>query len=359
MPLLSYMLIAVKTANCQLMNGMRKIMLCVLLLMMSTASAIDRTQSIELKKGWNAVHVQVDSGEQSLNEVFGGTPIDLVATYYHQFSSAEFIKDPSEEPWQDASWHKWIAPDRPDAFLSNLYRLNAGRGYLVHATEDHEWSLTGSVRLYKHRWQPSAFTLTGLPVTAVPPAVSQLMDISGVHREQPIYTLETKEGVSRWVKVEDRVSIGIEQNKAYWIYTNGGSEHFTGAIDVKLSDTHTARELDFLNIVNVKKITLRNASDSERSVSLTLVNNDVPLMMRERDSETKLSTYRSVTGSLFDEPLVIPAGEETEIVLQVDRKAIADNTQVEGLLKITDDVGGYNAGGEYWVPIKATSGEIR
>ena len=165
MPLLSYMLIAVKAANCRLMNGMKKIILCVLLLITAaTASAIDRTQSIELKKGWNAVYIQVGSGEQLLNEVFDGTPIDLVATYYHQFSSTEFIKDPSEEPWQDTSWHKWIAPARPDAFLSNLYRLNAGRGYLAHMTEDHEWSLTGSVRLYKHRWQPfSSYVNGGFP----------------------------------------------------------------------------------------------------------------------------------------------------------------------------------------------------
>lgn len=329
-----------------------------LLSFISAASAIDRVQEIELSKGWNAIYVQVDTGERSLADVFSNTPVDLVATYYHEFSSAEFIKDPSEASLQDASWHKWIAPARPDAFLTNLFRLQAGHGYLVHATEDHSWELTGSVRLYKNRWEPSAFTLTGMPVTAVPPAINQLLDISEVHADQAIYTLQTKDGVSRWTKVEDRVSTGLEQNKAYWIYTNGGSPYFTGAIEVKLSDTHSADDLDFLNIVNVKKIVLRNITDSARSVTLTLVNNDVPLTVRERDPETKLNIYRPVTTSLFDDPLVIPAGEEVEVALQVNRKAIPENTEVEGLLKITDDIGGNNSGGEYWVPVKA-SGEIR
>lgn len=329
-----------------------------LLLSATTASAIDRTQRIDIKKGWNAVYVQVDSGEQTLNDVFQDTPFDLVATHYNAITSAEYISDPSEKTLNQDAWHKWIAPAREDAFLTNLHRLEAGRGYLILSTKDYTWNLTGTVRLYKTRWQPDGYTLTGFPVTAIAPGINQLMDISDVHKDQPIYTLETKEGIARWQKVEDRVSTAIQQNKAYWMYTSGSGENFTGAIEVKLSDSHSRSDLNFYNIVKTKKIILRNASDRERQVSLTLVNNQVPLTVRERDSETQLRRYRPVTESLLDEPLIIQPGEEVEIALGIDRKKIADNTEVEGLIKVTDDIGGYNSGGEYWIPVKA-SGVIR
>ena len=110
--------------------------------------------------------------------------------------------------------------------------------------------------------------------------------------------------------------------------------------------------------LNTKKIILRNVSNKARQVSLTLVNNQVPLTVRERDADTQLRRYRPVTDSLFNEPLTIQPGEEVEVALGIDRKKIADNTEVEGLIKVTDDVGGYNSGGEYWIPVKA-SGVIR
>ena len=57
--------------------------------------------------------------------------------------------------------NKWIRSDLPDSFLTNLYGLEAGRGYLIKSTKDFVWDVIGQVKKIKIRWQPNAFYLTG------------------------------------------------------------------------------------------------------------------------------------------------------------------------------------------------------
>lgn len=325
----------------------------VFIFVIGSANAVDRTQTISLKKGWNAVFLEVDSDERELDEVFADTPVKLVATYYNKVSSAEFIEDPGETEWKTSGWNRWFSPERPDAFLTDLYRLEPGRGYLVFSTADYQWAFTGRVELFKLKWEPNSFTLTGFPVTSIPPSVKQLVDISAVHENQLVYTLDNSGDSAFWRKVTDRVGTPIDANTAYWIYTAGGGEFFSGALEVKLNDSHHVREMDFLDVVDQKRITLRNASSQTRSVQLSLVNNQVPLMVLEKDPVTQEAVYRAVTTDLYSEPLTIEAGEEVEVSIQVDRKQIAPNTEVEGLIKVTDDVGGSGSGGEYWIPVTA------
>lgn len=328
--------------------------LLVLALFSTDLLAIERTQVIKLQKGWNAVHLQVDSEGRKLDEVFEGTPIDLVATYYYKLSSADFIQNTSEIEWNKPSWSKWIAPDRPDSFLANLSELRAGRGYLVHSSKAYEWSYTGTVRLYKQEWEPNSFTLTGLPVSSISPSVSQLMDLSSAHKNQPIYKLVNKDDVAKWQQVTDRVSTEIKQGESYWIYTDQGGQYFTGAIEVKISDTHHVDSVDFLDVINIKRITLKNVSGEDRQVSIDLVDNQIPLVVIDKDEVTDDNIFRPVTGSLFPESLTIKSGSEFELAIQVDRKEIAPNTLVEGLIRVTDDVGGNSSGGEYWIPVSAS-----
>ena len=86
-----------------------------------------RNQTIQLKKGWNAVFLEVDPEEHDPDKAFENLPVDLVATFYGQISSIQYIKDPDEGNWKTDGWHKWIRPDAPDAFLKNLFRMGAVR----------------------------------------------------------------------------------------------------------------------------------------------------------------------------------------------------------------------------------------
>ncbi|KPA15969.1 hypothetical protein MHK_003823, partial [Candidatus Magnetomorum sp. HK-1] len=47
------------------------------------------------------------------------------------FSSVQFIQDPDSIEWNKDSWLRWVSRESPDAFLNNLFRLNANRAYLV------------------------------------------------------------------------------------------------------------------------------------------------------------------------------------------------------------------------------------
>jgi len=76
-----------------------------------------RNQTIQLNKGWNVVYLEVDPEVYDPDKAFENLPVDLVATFYGQVSSIQYIEDPGETNWKTYGWHKWMKPDAPDAFL--------------------------------------------------------------------------------------------------------------------------------------------------------------------------------------------------------------------------------------------------
>src|SRR5262245_14888892 len=116
-----------------------------------------RTQTISLHKGWNAVYLQVTPTYTTPSDVFAGTPVGIVATYFGATTSAQYLQDPSSTQWKQEGWGVWYAPSRTDAFLSTLNGIVGNRAYLIFSKADFTWTVTGAVTFTKIRWKGNAF----------------------------------------------------------------------------------------------------------------------------------------------------------------------------------------------------------
>lgn len=316
------------------------------------ANAAERTQVIPLKKGWNAVYLEVDPvvENQDLSAFILGTqdpasvPIEVIATYFDKIDQIQFNSSVDEINWNQASWRKWVHDQQPDAFLSNLYDLQAGRSYLVKASADYDWSITGDVRRIYKTWHPNTYNLTGFQVGAMAPSFHTLFEgsktASGL-ASTVIYTLKD----NQWEKVS-LPDTAVDKGKAYWVYNNGESD-FQGKLSVYMeSDPKGTTGLDFLDHLPTQTITLENTSDGALTASLSLVDNQVPLSLVTSDDLEDL-VYTPVTADITS--ISVPAGDTVDVVLSVRRDEITDKTEKTGLLKVTVS----ESYEEFWLPISA------
>ncbi|WP_016955194.1 hypothetical protein [Catenovulum agarivorans] len=253
-------------------------------------------QVINLQQGWNAIYLTVTPNAENLNSLLVDTPIDMIASYFAPVSNVTFIDDPSEQNWKSAQWHKWIAPSRPDAFLTNLSRLNAGRGYLIHSTTDFTWNLPGEVKFIQPQWQANGFTLIGFEVDeSNPPSFAQFFSASPSHQDLVAYQLVE----SKWQLVRQPSQTLIQNNQAYWIYSQGGSD-FYGALQISGVATDG---LTFAPHNYRIKVTVRNLSEIPADFSFNMISGFestaiVPLAIETDSVEqaeiiSDLTTYQS------------------------------------------------------------------
>ena len=323
-------------------TGFREIRLFLLLSLLcgfSIANAHESKQSIALKKGWNAVYLQIDPTleNQNLTSYIKSTnadAIEVIATYYSPLSSVEYLSDPTEEAWKDPSWNKWIRGDLPDSFLTNLFDLEAGRGYLIKSTKDFVWDVTGQVSKIKTRWQPNAFNFLGFQVQDDGPSFHQLLSdntSAAPLKNGPIYHL-----VNGFWEVVSMPDVKVEKDKAYWLFSDGAAE-FQGGIAIEIQGGKSV--IDFADVSGQQKLTLTNTSSRLLTAVLSLVDNEVPLSLETEklgDGETE-ETYQIVYKPVEDEvvSLSIEAGGYEDVLLLVRRNDLLEAGEKTGLLKVS------------------------
>ena len=316
---------------------------------LSTASVnadTTRTQTISLHKGWNAIQLQVTPGDSTPADVFAGTPIGIVATYFGATTSAQYIQNPTSTEWKKEGWGVWYAPGRPDAFLSTLNGIAGNRAYLIFSKQDYTWTVTGEVKFQKVHWKGNAFNLVGFTLDPLtPPTFDKFFAGSTAHRPCRIYQLVN----DQWGLVSNPTGATMQSGVAYWIYCNGGSD-YQGPLGVTLPRG---------------KLSL---SGSPAEVSMGLANNgsdpmNITVQTVANDGGLPLSyCIRGVTASkisdlVFDLPPTytlptLEAGNNTGLYLRLRRDQMTSATQ-SALLKISTD-----SGVQMWVPITGSRGDL-
>lgn len=321
------------------------ILMCCIL-SVQVAFGVDREQVISLKKGWNAVYLEVNPvvEQQNLSSYLmppaadqsatASTPIQIIATYYPNFSSVEFISDPNEADWKKPSWNKWIRDDLPDSFLSNLYDLEAGRGYLVKSEADYDWVISGEVEQLNTRWQPGTFNLVGFQVQENGPSFHQLFsgNTTAVPLQKgPIFQLV--QGQWKEVSLPDTQ---VNKGEAYWVFNDGMAE-FQGGASVQIQGNKTS--IDFSDIADFQSLTITNTTARAITIDLNLVDNNIPLSLKVSQSsddpnqDSYQISYEPVTDLVSS--LEIDANDYEEIILAVRRSEITESKEYVGLLKLT------------------------
>lgn len=300
----------------------------------ASSATITQVQIMALHQGWNAVFLEVEPISNDLDGLFAGLPIDSVATYYPNRTPVDFIQDPNEPVWKQPGWHKWIPPTAPDAFLKNLYGLQAGQAYLIHATEAFEWNLEGKMVGQRPVWQPNSYNLVGFFVTSDNVRTfQQFFSASRAHQDGLIYTLLDD---GSWQKVDPLVTL-VERGRAYWVFCRGNSD-FVGPLDVQLPSGNNT--LNFLFSNKTIEFSIHNASNQPSNVTMETPIEGVdlqqaPISLKVLDRASGVLLYE---GGIMVQPLPLQANQLLDIQVTVHRNFIPVQI-MDVLINLRDDLG--------------------
>jgi hypothetical protein len=333
--------------------------LCVLGIV-PRATAEWANQDITLTPGWNAIFLEVQPEDSSCETIFAGLPVKSVWAWNEQFTSVQYVRDPSEILPEEPEWLTYFPGDSPNAFLTNLRALVGGRPYLVEldGSAPVTLELRGTVRVESRTWLSNSYNLAGFHIDpATPPTFASYFSPSGSHTGQPMYKLDA---AGHWVRIENPGTERVERGRAYWIYCSGQST-YSGPLGVEIDRD---RRLNFGQFVTEKTLVLRNETEAAKSVTLT-VGPSLRPTRRARGEESgaplprlagdvALSYRTMLAWEAFREPLTVTVEAESELAvpLAVLRQDMPDaegtDDRFESIIEIRD-----GEGGRFTVPVLA------
>jgi hypothetical protein len=224
-----------------------------------------RTQTIQLEAGWNAVYLEIEPRKTGPDELFAGTPIEIVAAYNRPVTSMQFIESPNAVLPDRKTWNVWYAPQREDALLSNLGAIQAHHAYLVFTEQAYTWSLEGTPFFSPPRWHPNAYNLVGFPIhTAEQPTIANFFAGAKAHTPLKIYQMTG----GQWSLVTQPAQALVKPGAAYWVYSEGASD-FRGPLEVTFPGSATGG-IVFSESADARQIQIRNVSSFPQELTLTL-----------------------------------------------------------------------------------------
>ena len=273
-----------------------------------SAAATD-SQTFTLQPGWNAIHLTVQPADDQPSAVFSGLPVDMVWGYFPTRTPLEFIQNPSDGLWNAPGWNVWLPPDRTDAeALTNLYAIQAHQSYLVkiNGAVPVTLTITGLASYREIKWQPDAFTLTGL---ALDPLVNvrsgDYFFNSPAHKGQPRFRLDPN---GTWIQVGDNTT--LRSGTAYWIFSKGAPD-YSAPFDLEFGGGPV---LDYGALLETRDVTIRNRGAVSQMVKVENPGG-LPLVASTVDP----TTGRSEWLPLASRDLSIPAGESVTLTLGIRR----------------------------------------
>lgn len=305
------------------------VVLALLTSLASPASATQQTtQTFELQPGWNSIFLEVQPANNATADVFGALPVDSVWTWHPDPSPVEYISDPSEPTLRDTGWLGYFPPARPEAILTNLFRIHANRPYLIRlgGTDPVTWTVTGRPAFRMPRWVPDSFNLVGGYVDpAGPPTFGEYFASSPAHDGQPIYRLDSA-GVWQLASAQDTMAAG----EAFWIYTAGSSD-FGDPLGVRPA---VGDGVDFGEVMGEVTVQVTHRGDSPTTLQARLLTPG-PISYQTFDAaEQKYSWEDLAAGATLD-----AAAEETLPLRLAVRRAELSGTLFESVLEISDGAG--------------------
>lgn len=314
-------------------------LLAALLAAWSTSVALasqERTQSFTLQPGWNAIYLEVEPSDPDPEVIFQGIPIRSVWTWRARLTSLEFIADPSEEELKGTGWLGYFPPSRPDAFLSNLKRIQVNRAYLVKlgGASPVALEVTGRPSWNRQGWQPNAFNLVGAGVTATPPTFQSYFEASPAHAGQPIYRLDPG---GSWRLASPAES--MREGESFWVFCAGASD-YEGPFDVEFG---VGRDLDFGPFRDRATLEVVNRRSAPRDFTVSIASQSQTGVLHLEDP-----SITNLAWSEFSGPQSLTAvAPEARRALRfgVRRESLAGISYL-GLLEISDGAA------RRWLPVK-------
>ena len=273
-------------------NGL--LTLFCLALLPAAASAATVEQTIELRPGWNAIHVEVQPEVDAIEQVFAGIPVASVWRWLPDDRPVAFIQNPDEDLLTIDGWHGYFPSHRPESILTNLYTVSANRAYLVRlmGSQSVELTIEGRPVFNRQAWRRDDFQFTGFHVDPDnEPTFHNWFAGSSAHENGPIYRLD---GNGEWVEVTQTAIERIRSGEAYWVYTDGRSD-YQGPMPLELE---FGDRVNFSHSSSRETVVVRNRSGLSNQIRIRQLQADapVPLSLQTQDEVTKEFYWPAVDG---------------------------------------------------------------
>lgn len=329
----------------------------------ATAQAQWKTEVVQLSPGWNSVFLHVDPSHLSLNEWIGSDPDSPILQIWrwNAGETAQFVDSPQQPILDSTGWESWNRND-PD---SSLQKLFANTAYLVEVSSSYEWRIKGKPKLPAYSWSMNGLNLIGFPVDPDQPPyfgdfIDDIFDIdtTGLDIYQYEGTSLSDDNLGEVEKIPDSLFriVPVKRGRAYWLKAEGQFNRVFSPFEVVLVSSDGA---NFYDTLNTSRFRLRNHTNSELSVSMTLLPSESvpegetsisgvpPLLVRgPRDFEQLDFSYDELLQGVEHSQTwtLEPRGEEgseVEVVLGLDRSAISQDvgSLLSGILRFTDSQG--------------------
>ncbi len=319
-----------------------------------------RTETFELRDGWNAVYLHIDVSHDSLGELVGSdasNPIEEIWLWVPAVGGMQFIDNPQEPSSGNTQWLRW---DRYWGGSSPLQRLVPNAAYLVRVRSDvpaYTWTLKGRPVASHVSWTSAGLNFVGIPTPRTnPPTWGTFLGPSrSLHNEAEVYhypggPFGDNNPARLWPTLLRQTP--LNRGQAYWVRAEEYNRYF-GPVTVGVQ----GREgVNFGASSGQHRMRLRNPIDEPVTVSMRLLPSEspppgerpivanVPLLWR---GEIDLSDLTYDFSRFADGPAewtLQPHGEpgsEIEVVLGLERSAMTGDAGdlFAGILQVTDDRG--------------------
>lgn len=332
-----------------------RLLAALLLVLPGAASAQWLTQTITLKPGWNAVFLHVDPSHDTLEQMVGEdltNPILEVWLWAPPASSLQFVQSP-QQPVEGAQWVAWNRNSPEPQFLQ---RLLGNAAYLVRSASNYTWTVKGRPLLPVYDWTTSGLNLLGFPTVPVnPPSFeSFLAKAPELQLNAEIYHYPGGElGTTNPVRLYAMRTTQVRRGQAFWIRSDNTFNRYFAPFEVTAIGAQGLNYRDTLNAMNFR---LRNLTASNLTVTLRLVESELPPAGQTNLAGTPPLIVRGVlnTSDLTYNYTNLPVngtyawtlapggqpGSEVEVVLGLDRVAMGGEVGdlFAGVLRLTDSL---------------------
>ncbi len=290
-------------------------------------------QSFDLKPGWNTVFLEVTPEDRNVESAFAGIPIASVWTWMPDDETVQFIQDPTEERPADNGWYCYFPRPRPEAFLTNLFVLQANRAYLIKldGNQPITWNVAGTPSLRAIQWIPDSFNLVGFHIDpSRPPTFGAYLADRSALENGPVYRLGAG---GSWELIEQPYSESIESGEAYWVFCKGTTD-FDGPMEVSVE---WSDRIDFGSSLASQLLVVRNRTVIDVDITLHTASSQipVPLSLMVKDEETGRENWTPLPTTYS---IPAPAGQELLLKFGV-RRADLTADDAGGILEVRNGLG--------------------
>lgn len=313
-----------------------------------TVRAQHVSQYVELKRGWNAIYLEVtpdDPSPRAFADLFDSESVRSIGCYLPDTADGtrQINDDGTSKKGSDVSVYSWSREVEKQTFTPRLLEsVCGGKCYLINAANDVSANVVGIPALPRMRWRDTTQTDAEGAIVGVSTKANQSVLANAYFGEGPysgtLYTIGGTEASATFSSSKPRSTPTVVSGKAYGV-TSGRTEDWPGVIDV--GGLQVDDSLTFVPTSSEESFTVRNAGTKERTLRIELVKS---VLASEKSPKLLYFDASATNGtnwvSFSSHDIRLAAGAKRTVYLALDRTGTDGSATEAAVIAVSDLDGG-------------------